>query len=186
IQVPVLSHREEFMSHTEKKKGFTLVELLVVIGIIALLVAILLPTLNKARRSAQTVACLSNMRQLGLGIIMYAHEKDGQMPAGSWDGWTSSPNDIAGWITLINPLLGGEGNTINTTGVNDTPDHTLSKAFLCPSAAIQMGYLHFSSNPIAMGQKDHFQASKGIPHLKLSQLRPPSRIAMVFDGVQHP
>jgi prepilin-type N-terminal cleavage/methylation domain-containing protein len=63
-----------------RRAAFTLVELLVVIGVIALLMGILLPALSKARASANRVVCLSNVRQLYTGILMYCNDNDGWFP----------------------------------------------------------------------------------------------------------
>ncbi|MEM6503871.1 MAG: prepilin-type N-terminal cleavage/methylation domain-containing protein [Planctomycetota bacterium] len=70
--------------------AFTLIELLVVISIIALLVAILLPTLTAARRVAQDTSCLVNLRQLGVSLAAYQVDEDGKFPSGTgsnWDVW---------------------------------------------------------------------------------------------------
>jgi prepilin-type N-terminal cleavage/methylation domain-containing protein len=69
--------------HRSTPRGFTLVELLVVIGIIALLISILLPSLARARDSATTLKNLSNLRQLGVGIQFYKNENRGWYPTGS-------------------------------------------------------------------------------------------------------
>ncbi len=65
------------------RHGFTLVELLVVIGIIALLIAILLPSLNRAREAGRRVQCLSNLRSLGQATMMFATENKGFLPTGA-------------------------------------------------------------------------------------------------------
>jgi prepilin-type N-terminal cleavage/methylation domain-containing protein/prepilin-type processing-associated H-X9-DG protein len=80
-----------------RRGGFTLVELLVVIGIIALLIGILLPALNKARESARQVKCLSNIRQITQATISFANEHRGLMPArggSSLYKWDTPSNSI--------------------------------------------------------------------------------------------
>src|SRR5688500_6421505 len=70
------------MTSRRYSSGFSLIELLVVIGIIALLIAILVPTLNVARASAKRTTCLSNLRQIGIAIQGYAAHNDGRIPYG--------------------------------------------------------------------------------------------------------
>jgi len=69
------------------RRGFTLVELLVVISIIALLMAVLIPTLGRARKQAEAVACKANLRQWGLMLTLYAQDNHGSLPTG-WNGGT--------------------------------------------------------------------------------------------------
>jgi prepilin-type N-terminal cleavage/methylation domain-containing protein/prepilin-type processing-associated H-X9-DG protein len=79
-QVAERQRRSGLVVRNKRQRGFTLVELLVVIGIIALLISILLPSLSKARAAGQRVACQSNLRQLVLATHMFAQEHGGFIP----------------------------------------------------------------------------------------------------------
>jgi len=72
------------------RRGFTLIELLVLIGVIAALLGILLPALSRAREQAKRTNCLSNLRQLGQGMIMYAGENRDRLPNGNPDDFDAT------------------------------------------------------------------------------------------------
>jgi prepilin-type processing-associated H-X9-DG protein/prepilin-type N-terminal cleavage/methylation domain-containing protein len=85
--------------------AFTLVELLVVIGIIALLISMLLPALNRSREQAKTLQCLSNLRQIGAGIVNYATDNHFYLVPGRYDASTyptsTSVAELENWATIL-------------------------------------------------------------------------------------
>jgi prepilin-type N-terminal cleavage/methylation domain-containing protein/prepilin-type processing-associated H-X9-DG protein len=111
--------------------GFTLVELLVVIGIIAVLIAILMPALNKAREASRQTVCQSNLRQVGLAMQMYANANQGWPPPGdNTNAFLKTPPNIGysvgmGWVRRL-----VEGKYIYASPQTQV-DH--SDAFFCPS-----------------------------------------------------
>jgi len=87
-----------------KKRGFTLIELLVVIAIIAVLMAILMPSLERVRRQARGVACKSNMHQWGLIFAMYCDDNDGNFYNGLVNDTTSGVANGEWWRETMRPL----------------------------------------------------------------------------------
>jgi prepilin-type N-terminal cleavage/methylation domain-containing protein/prepilin-type processing-associated H-X9-DG protein len=99
-------NRERLLKSRTSGIGFTLVELLVVIGVISILIGLLLPSLSKAREQAKVIVCASNMRQLTMAYLNYAMENNGTLVSGQTDGGQDGP----GWVGLgPNRSLEGRG-----------------------------------------------------------------------------
>ncbi len=127
----------------KRNNGFTLVELLVVIGIISVLIAMLLPALNKAREAAKTIQCASNLRQVGQALMMYSQGEHGYIPKARRDLDTTNPENYTrgpdGWPEMASRwyqrlvyggYLSGTEAGINIAGYGPMK---YSRAVFCPN-----------------------------------------------------
>jgi prepilin-type N-terminal cleavage/methylation domain-containing protein/prepilin-type processing-associated H-X9-DG protein len=163
-------------------RAFTLVELLVVIGIIALLIAILLPALSAAREGAKTVTCLSNLRQLCLAANVYCNNNGGSYPVAYWvdvqpplvisAAWdfTSIRDTVASTTAVEAGLLwAGDAN----------PQVQQCPSFDGRSNTVGDPYTGYNYNTSYIG---HGQSESIVAPMKASQVKQSSRCVLFGDG----
>jgi prepilin-type N-terminal cleavage/methylation domain-containing protein/prepilin-type processing-associated H-X9-DG protein len=174
-----------------RRAGFTLVELLVVIGIIALLISILLPTLNAARSSAKSIVCASNLRQLSLGFIVYANDFEGSLPPGSTAQFTGGA--ITGdWAPFWYDRVFEYIDLAEDAGTGTFNRGDYGDAFICPDAYLNAGYMHYGvhprlsprQGPPGFGMGDPNRAGQPFQPYKLAQVPNSSEILLVADARQ--
>ena len=163
---------EDHHSSSRPKRSFTLIELLVVIAIIAILAAMLLPALNRARETARKISCLSQLKTMASATLMYADGNREHIPPGHrYNSWKGADFWWSILIMTVNPKAGAKGYNGVMTGYY--------KIFVCPTEKIPTGaspnfqYSHYGVNTKFM----HFNA----PVRKMVSAQKPSEVVMQMD-----
>ncbi|HCE45925.1 MAG TPA: hypothetical protein DET40_20460 [Lentisphaeria bacterium] len=150
---------------TKAKNSFTLIELLVVIAIIAILAALLLPTLRNAKFMAKSILCISNLKQMGTAFDLYLSDNSYRLPR-------------------ARDIVGGYQTQYRERVI----DEYLNKPemSMCPNATQQkLGGYHYSCNPAVMREVDAATIASGHDTIAYTQIGRFSEVAVLMDGVQY-
>lgn len=154
------------------KRGFTLIELLVVIAIIAILAAILVPAVSSALDRARATSCMSNLRQVGVGLIAYALEREDEIPV--W--WDQANNQQ--WAGLLAPYMGQEW--ADSFDPDSKPESR--RIFFCPVAWADAGGSIEENAHGSYGMNPSFASQAGQSPQSMSALSAPTMTIAFADG----
>lgn len=173
--------------------GFTLVELLVVISIIALLISMLLPALGNARQAARNIGCLNHVRQLGMAFISYHAQNRDTYPA-----WVYTNPDSSGvartnlrWTHLMGDLMGIKIKP-DTSAEYSYGYVPVRSVFVCPAwplksvtadqKIIESVGVCYGYNYQRLGLKNYLDASSSLAPVRIGHLKKPSRQLVLTDA----
>lgn len=172
------------------RKGFTLIELLVVIAIISILAAILFPVFARARENARRASCMSNLKQIGLGMMMYAQDYDETFPPAirglyrtqstyQTDTNTSKPSGVF----TVSDGSGASGQTGNYISWMDMifPYVKSVQLFVCPSSKEAKEVPSYGYNRYIGRAFDSLAAGTAFGGLSLAAIQRPSEIVVNMD-----
>ena len=159
-------------NRSRKNSAFTLIELLVVIAIIAILAAILFPVFAQAREKARQTTCLSNEKEMGLGLMQYVQDYDESYPY----AWFPMPNgDNYDWSYAVGPYI-KNGATVNNNGFY------LGGIWWCPSnPGEQDNEYHPNANVILSNGGWNGCVPEQLPPLTLAQVDTPASTAAIWE-----
>ena len=164
-----------------RRVGFTLIELLVVIAIIAVLMAILIPTLNRAREQGKRAACLSNLKQLQLAWVMYADDNDGKIVNGS-ASWENPQRNEIPWVWIPSRYASSAEAQEEFESGALYEYCSLPKIFKCPSG-VPGEWATYAIVDAMNGHNWGGTLPKGVYIKNRSEIRHPSkRIVFIDEG----